>query len=94
MQTQPSPEQAIVVLAETIGTEKWDHLLELLRILLEKDGKTITNSVLTVQDFAALTKCSDDIARLEFQRNPTFRVGSSRRMAWSTFKKNFLDRKA
>jgi hypothetical protein len=89
-----APETALAILASLIGTSRWEPFLDLLRVLLAKDGKQIVDEMMTPKQFAQRTKVCEDIARKEFNSKPTVRIGRSRRMTESTFRKYYLEKEA
>lgn len=87
-----SPEAALAVLCQSIGTERWPGLLDLMQTILAKDGKMIVEKALTAKNFAAIMDVSIQKARYEFQKKPTFTVGKERRMSYTTLRKEYFDR--
>jgi hypothetical protein len=47
---------------------------------------------LTPQDFAKLQQVSLFVARQQFRRFPTIKIGRFRRMSFATYKKHFIDK--
>jgi hypothetical protein len=92
--TAPSPESALATLCNCIGTDRWPGLLDLMKVLLARDGKRVVDEMMTVKDFAARTKCSTDTAYKAFANYPTVKIMGCRRMTETAFQKHFLNREA
>ena len=89
-----TPEVALAVLCREIGGPRWPGLLELMRILLQKDNKRVVDEHYDADALAVRLKVSVDVARKVMARVRTFAIGKRRFVTEQTVQRDVIGREA